>query len=57
MNHAASAAIDSDRCSEVIIAKVTPAQKRFLMQQSRAELRTIANYIRSLVVEKMAEVE
>jgi hypothetical protein len=57
MNHAASVAVDRDLCSEVVMVKVTPSQKRFLVQQSRAELRTLANYVRSLVVEKMAEVE
>jgi hypothetical protein len=46
--------VESDLCSEVIIVKLTKAQKLFLVRQSRAELRTLANYVRSLVVEKMS---
>jgi hypothetical protein len=53
-SHAAPVTVESDLCSEVIIVKVTKAQKRFLERQSRAELRTLANYIRTLIVEKMA---
>jgi hypothetical protein len=52
-SHAAPVTVESDLCSEVIIVKLTKAQKLFLVRQSRAELRTLANYVRSLVVEKM----
>jgi hypothetical protein len=45
--------VESDLCSEVIIVKVTKAQKRFVERQSRAEMRTVANYVRTLVAEKM----
>jgi hypothetical protein len=33
---------------------LTKAQKRFVEHQARAELRSISNYLRSLVVEKMS---
>ena len=46
--------VESDLCSEVIIVKVTKAQKRFVERQSRAEMRTVANYVRTLVAEKMS---
>jgi hypothetical protein len=51
---AAPVTVESDTCSEALIVKVTKAQKRFLERQSRAELRTLANYIRTLIVEKMS---
>jgi hypothetical protein len=54
MNQAAPVTVESDIGSEVIIVKLTKAQKRFLERQSRAELRTLANYIRTLIVKKMA---
>jgi hypothetical protein len=46
--------VESDLYSEVIITKVTRAQKLFLVRQSRAEMRTVANYIRTLIAEKMS---
>jgi hypothetical protein len=45
--------IHSDLVSAVVIVKMTPAERRFVEKQSRAELRTISNWIRSLVIEKM----
>jgi hypothetical protein len=52
-SHAAPVTVESDICSEVIIVKVTKAQKRFVERQSRAEMRTTANYLRTLIAEKM----
>jgi hypothetical protein len=46
--------VESDLCSEAMLIKVTPAMKRFVERQSRAEMRTVANYIRTLVAEKMS---
>jgi hypothetical protein len=52
--HAAPVTVERDLCSEVVIIKVTKAQKRFIERQARAEYRTLANYVRTLIVEKMA---
>jgi hypothetical protein len=46
--------VESDLCSEAMLVKVTPAMKRFVERQSRAEMRTVANYIRTLIAEKMS---
>jgi hypothetical protein len=53
-SNAAPVTVESSLCSEAVIVKMTPAQKRFLEQQARAEMRTVANYIRTLVAEKMS---
>jgi hypothetical protein len=45
--------VESDLCSEAMLVKVTKAQKLFVERQSRAEMRTVANYIRTLIAEKM----
>jgi hypothetical protein len=53
-SQAAPVTVESELCSEVIIAKMTKAQKRFIETQARSEMRTVANYIRTLVAEKMS---
>jgi hypothetical protein len=53
-SHAAPVTVESDLCSEAMLVKVTPAMKRFVERQSRAEMRTVANYVRTLVAEKMS---
>jgi hypothetical protein len=53
-SHAAPVTVESSTCSEAVLIKVTPAQKRFLVMQSRRELRTVANLVRSWIVEHMS---
>jgi hypothetical protein len=45
--------VESDICSEALLVKVTRKQKLFVERQSRAEMRTVANYVRTLIAEKM----
>jgi hypothetical protein len=45
--------VRSDTLTEQILLKLTPAQKRFAARQAQAEMRSTANYIRSLIVERM----
>lgn len=52
-SHAAPVTVESDLCSEAMLVKVTPAMKRFVERQAHAEMRTVANYIRTLIAEKM----
>jgi hypothetical protein len=40
---------------DYIGVKLTAAERKFVERQSRAELRTLSNYMRSLIVEKMSE--
>jgi hypothetical protein len=47
--------VESDLCSEVVIIKMTKAQKRFIERQARAEYRTMANYVRTLIVDRMGQ--
>jgi hypothetical protein len=49
--------IESDLLPETVLVKLSVAQRRFVERQARAELRSISNFMRSLVVEKMAEAE
>jgi hypothetical protein len=51
---AAPVTVESDLCSEVKIIKITKAQKRFIERQARAEMRTVANYLPTLIAEKMS---
>jgi hypothetical protein len=50
----APAAVESDLVAATVIVKMTAAERRFIERQSRAELRTISNYVRSLVIERMS---
>jgi hypothetical protein len=52
-SHAAPVVVESDLHSEAVIVKVTKTQKRFVERQAHAEMRTVANYIRTLIAEKM----
>ena len=54
-SHAAPVTVESDVVPETVIVKLTVAQRRFVERQARAELRSISNYMRSLIVEKMSE--
>ena len=45
--------IHSDLVSAVVIVKMTPAERRFVEKQAALELRTISNFVRSLVIERM----
>lgn len=44
--------VDTELLSEVLLVKVTKAQKRFVERQARLELRTMGNWVRTLIVEK-----
>jgi hypothetical protein len=55
MNSPAPAVTGESTALEFVCIKVSAAERRFIEKQSRAELRTISNYVRSLVVEKMTE--
>jgi hypothetical protein len=46
--------VNSDLVSAVVIVKMTPAERRFVEKQARLELRTISNFVRSLIIEKMS---
>ena len=54
-SHAAPVTVESDVVPETVIVKLTVAQRRFVERQARAELRSISNWMRSLVVERMGE--
>ena len=45
--------IHSDLVSAVVIVKMTPAERKFVEKQAALELRTISNFVRSLVIERM----
>jgi hypothetical protein len=53
-SHVAPSTVESDVVPETVIVKLTVAQRRFVEKQARAELRSISNFMRSLVVEKMS---
>jgi hypothetical protein len=46
--------VKSDVTWETIAARVTVAERAFVEKQSRAELRTVSNYMRSLIIEAMS---
>jgi hypothetical protein len=46
--------IHSDLVSAVVIVKMTPAERRYVEKQAALELRTISNFVRSLIIEKMS---
>jgi hypothetical protein len=46
--------VESDVVPETVLVKLSVAQRRFVEQQARAELRSISNFMRSLVVEKIS---
>jgi hypothetical protein len=57
MSHVSSAAavvVKSDVTWENVTARVTAAERAFVEKQSRAELRTVSNYMRSLIIEAMS---
>jgi hypothetical protein len=51
---AAPVTVESDLLPATVLVKLTVAQRRFVERQARAELRSISNFMRSLVVEKMS---
>jgi hypothetical protein len=50
----ASVVVESDVATETICLRVTATERQYIERQSRAELRTISNFLRSLIVERMA---
>jgi hypothetical protein len=46
--------IKSDVTWENVTARVTAAERAFVEKQSRAELRTVSNFVRSLIIEAMS---
>jgi hypothetical protein len=46
--------VESDLVSAVVIVKMTPAERRYVEKQAALELRTISNFVRSLIIEKMS---
>lgn len=55
MNSPAPAVIvNSDLVSAVVIVKMTPAERRFVEKQAALELRSISNWVRSLIIERMS---
>jgi hypothetical protein len=46
--------VKSDVTWENVTARVTAAERAFVEKQSRAELRTVSNYMRSLIIEAMS---
>jgi hypothetical protein len=55
MNHAAAVVVESDVVPETVLVKLSIAQRRWVEKQARLELRSISNFMRSLVAEKMSE--
>ena len=45
--------VKGDVTWESVTARVTAAERAFVEKQSRAELRTVSNYMRSLIIEAM----
>jgi hypothetical protein len=46
--------VKSDVTWENVTARVTTKERAFVEKQSRAELRTVSNYMRSLIIEAMS---
>jgi hypothetical protein len=55
MSHAAPVVVESDAVPETVLVKLSVAQRRWVEKQARLELRSISNFMRSLVAEKMGE--
>jgi hypothetical protein len=51
---AAPVIVDSDLLPHTLLVRLSEEQKRFVTRQARAELRSVSNYLRSLVVEAMS---
>jgi hypothetical protein len=46
--------VKSDVATETVCLRLTPAERHYVEQQSQRELRTVSNFLRSLIVERMA---
>jgi hypothetical protein len=53
-SHAAPVTVESDVTVETVCLRLTAAEKKFVEQRARAELRTVSNYLRTLIADQMS---
>ena len=46
--------VSSDLVSSPLCIKMTAAERKFIERQAQLELRTLSNYVRSLIIERMS---